>query len=85
MTIKLCGMNDVGTRAEHLHELFDIWSFALGYLTTSSWHSPHEHAQAEKLEIALELLSHHMQSEFDITTYAKTINELKKPSDSEIT
>ena len=81
MTIKLCGMNDVGTRAEHLHELFDIWSFALGYLTTSSWHSPHEHAQAEELEIALELLEHHMQSEFDITPYAKTLNELKKPND----
>jgi hypothetical protein len=83
--VKTYSMDDVGTRMEHLMELQDTWSFALGVLTTDRWHSGTERANAEMLENALLLLNKHIQSKYVNTAYAREINALPKPSDSEIT
>jgi hypothetical protein len=80
MLVKPCALNDIGTRAEHLMELQDIWNFALGLLTTSVWHSDREKHQAEELQIALDLLMSHVQSMYVPTFYAREINALPKPN-----
>lgn len=77
--VKLLSMEDVGTRLEHLADLQDLWSFALGMLTSGTYHSDPEIEQTRKLEIALELLEEHMLVGYSPTTYAQTINNLPKP------
>ena len=72
------GMNDVGTRLEHMMQLQDLWGFGLQQLTTNNVnHSQKEVEQAKKLESALELLTYHMMNDYDASAYAKAINELK--------
>lgn len=78
MTVKLYSMDDIGSRAEHMADLHDLWSFAYGQLTTDRYHSGNEDIQAKELEIALNLLVHHMESEYRPTTYAQVINNLPK-------
>lgn len=82
MKIRLYGMQDVGKRIDHMMELHDLWSGVLGLLTAPGWHNPEEEKQAHELEIALKLLTYHMQNDFCIIDYAKVINELpKNPGD----
>jgi len=85
MPVRIISMDDVGTRMEHMADLHDLWSFAYGQLTTDRYHTGDEDHQAGELNIAIDLLVHHMQSEFKPTTYAQVINNLKKPSDIDIT
>ena len=76
--IQTYGMNDVGTRLEHMMQLQDLWGFGLQQLTTNNVrHSQKEVEQAKKLESALELLTYHMMNDYDATVYAKEINDLK--------
>jgi hypothetical protein len=79
MTVKLLAMDDVGTRMEHLADLQDLWSFALGLLTAGTYHTEPELEQTSKLETALELLEAHMLTGYCPTAYAQTINNLPKP------
>lgn len=77
--VKTLGMDDVGTRIEHLSDLHELWSFAFGLLTTQGiWHTAVEQAQAEELEIGLKLLTKHMQSNYDSRRYAQEINSLPR-------
>jgi len=76
MVVKLYGMSDIGTRMEHLAELQDLWGMALGMLTAGTYRNEQEVAQAREVETALKLLAYHMQSEYDATWYARTINAL---------
>jgi len=86
MLVKLYGMDHVGTRMEHLADLQDLWGFAYAQLTTNHYHTEGEKYQAAELEVALDLLETHMQSQYRPTAYAKVINELPKPpSDIRIT
>jgi hypothetical protein len=72
------GGDDVGTRIEHLMQLQDIWSFALGIVTAGSYHTDREREQAKELETALKYLMLHIQSNYVDTPYARVINELPK-------
>jgi hypothetical protein len=76
VTIKTYSMDDVGTRAEHLADVQDIWSTALSILTIGTYHSTDEKRQAQELEVALKLLENHMTYNYDQTGYARAINEL---------
>jgi hypothetical protein len=76
MLVKLYGMDDVGTRAEHLADVQDLWSMALCILTTGTYHSDEERKQAQELETALKLLENHMTHNFNQTGYARIINDL---------
>lgn len=76
--LKSYGMQDVGTRLEHLMQLQDLWSTGLQILTTKGYHTDLEREQAKELETALKLLSYHMMSDFTPTNYAKEINNLPK-------
>lgn len=76
---KPLSLDDIGTRAEHLADLQDIWGFAYQMLTTDSYHTEGEVHQAAELKIALDLLTHHMMSGRDmVTPYAVVINNLPK-------
>lgn len=72
-------VNDVGTRAEHLSDLHDLWAFAFGLLTAGSYHTELEVKQAQELEVALNLLEIQMQTCYDPTSYAQVINKLPDP------
>lgn len=76
MVVKLYDMDDVGTRAEHMSDLQELWSGALCILTTGTYHNPDEIRQAEEVEIALKLLENHMCHAYDQTGYARVINDL---------
>jgi hypothetical protein len=72
--------DDIGTRLSHMMELQDLWSTAYGVLTRPYiWHSPLEELRAKEIEMALDLLQHHMEAEYNLTQYAKEINEVSKP------
>ena len=73
--------DDVGTRLSHMVELYDLWNTAYGILTRPDlFHTDLEKARAVTLELALDLLSHHLESEYNLTNYARTINDLSKPN-----
>lgn len=76
--VKPCGMDDVGTRLEHLMQLQEVWSTAFELLTVRGWHSMQEQQQAKELETALRLLSNHMQNDYSELGLARTINDLPK-------
>jgi hypothetical protein len=67
--------DDVGTRLQHMMDLQDVWSVVYGILTTDHFHTELEKERAGQLKIALDLLQHHMEAEFNTTNYAKVINE----------
>jgi hypothetical protein len=69
---------DVGTRLQHMMDLQDQWSTAYGILTRPGYHSKWEEDRTKALETALGLLQHHMEAEYNGTTYARTINDLPK-------
>ena len=79
--IKTHGMDDVGTRLEHMMDLQDIWSGAYALLTTKGWHSIHEQVRAIELEEALRLLAYYITSDYSELGIARTINNLPKAKD----
>lgn len=74
-------MSHVGTRAEHLFDLYDLWNEGLTIMERSSYHSVFEKTQMDELKAALKLLSAHMQKDYSSTPYARVINDLKKAED----
>lgn len=72
------GMNDVGTRMQHLMELQDIWSTGLEYMQRGHYLTVGEKSRIAELENALKLLGHHMRSEYSDITYAREINSTCK-------
>ncbi len=70
--------DDVGTRLTHLMELQDLWATTLGILTRPGFHTVLEKERAGQLEIALALLQHHMEKDYDPTSTAREINNLPK-------
>lgn len=78
--LKNLNSDDVGTRLEHAMDLQNVWSTALGLLTTPGYHTGLEKDRADKLEIALTLLQNYMEMGYTGTIYAKEINNLPKPS-----
>jgi len=81
VTVKTYSMDDVGTRAEHLADVQDIWSTALSILTIGTYHSTDEKRQAQELEVALKLLENHMTYNYDQIVYAKVINALPQKAE----
>lgn len=70
--------DDVGTRLEHMMELQNTWNTVYGMLTRPGYHTALEKERAGQLEIALSLLQHHMEAEYNPTSVAKVINNLPK-------
>jgi len=67
---------DIGTRIQHMMELQEVWSDCYGILTRPNiYHTQLEEERAKQLNIALDLLQHHLESEYNLTSYAKVINE----------
>ena len=71
-------MTDVGTRLEHLADLQELWSFALGIETAGGFQSVPSVERSQKLEAALNLLEAHMMNDYKPTVYAYDINTLPK-------
>ncbi len=73
--------DDVGTRLSHMVELYDLWNKSGRVrMPYAVFHTDLEKARAVTLELALDLLSHHIESEYNLTNYARTINDLSKPN-----
>ena len=76
---KVLHADDVGTRLEHMMQLQDLWSTSYGILTRDNfYHTGWEYNRAAALGIALDLLQHHMEAEYNLTQYAKEINDVSK-------
>jgi hypothetical protein len=76
---KVLHADDVGTRIEHMMQLQNVWSTCYAIVTTPNrYHTDLEEARAKQLQIALDLLQHHMEAEFNLVSYAKDINDLPK-------
>lgn len=71
-------MQDVGTRLQHLADLQELWSFALGLETATQYQTEPSLERTAKLEAALQLLEAHMMNDYAPTTYAQVINNLPK-------
>ena len=77
--VRLYSGNDVGTRLEHMMHLQNLWSTAYAILTRPDlFHTELEAERAKALSIALDLLQHHLESEFNLVSYAKVINNLSE-------
>lgn len=75
---------DVGTRISHMMDLQDLWATAYGILTRPNlYHTPLEEERAKQLTVALDLLEHHMEAEYNLVSYAKEINDLNKAEKKE--
>jgi hypothetical protein len=74
----LISMADVGTRQDHLMELYDIWSAGLEILSRGKLTSGEEQQKVE-LEHAIKLLWYYLTIEYDAQPDIKTINELPEP------
>ena len=70
-------MEDIGTRLEHLMQLQDLWGRGLA-IATQGYQTDLDKLLAKELQIALDLLTNHMQKDFISADYAKTINSLPK-------
>jgi len=75
---KVLKADDVGTRLTHMMELQDVWSTCYAILTRGGYHSELEQVRAAQLDVALDLLQHHLEAEYSGTSYAKIINDLPK-------
>ena len=74
---KVLHAGDVGTRLSHMVELHDLWNTCYGILTRPDlFHTPLEEERAKQLEVAITLLSHHMQAEYNEITLAQEINNI---------
>ena len=70
-------MTDHGTRLEHLMDLQELWSKGLA-LAMQGYQTHSDKERIKELNIALTLLTAHMQKDFDTTDYARAINALPK-------
>lgn len=73
---KKLNADDVGSRLSHMVELHDLWNTAYGILTRPDlYHTDLEKERAKILQVSLDLLVHHLESEFNISVYAREIND----------
>jgi hypothetical protein len=73
--VKVLHGDDIGTRLSHMMELQDLWATAYGILTRPDlFHTKLEEERAQQLSIALDLLQHHMEKEYNELPYAKEVN-----------
>jgi hypothetical protein len=78
------GLEDVGSRVQHLMELQDMWSAGYALLTNGAYHTQREKDQAKELEAALKLLETHITNiGVDVlAASAKEINDLPQPGET---
>lgn len=69
-------MDDVGTRAQHLHDLHEIWTEGLAYMQNGHYLTVGDKVRIEELEHAIRLLTFHMRLGYSDTPYAKDINQI---------
>ena len=72
------GMEDIGTRREHLLDLYELWSVGKGILESLNHLSTGEELRLKELDSALKLLWYHMQNDYDARGYVTTINSLPR-------
>jgi hypothetical protein len=72
------GMNDVGTRIEHLSDLHELWSEGMEILQRGTYQTEFEKNLIMELEICLKHLANHMSKDYNEkqTAYAKEINRI---------
>ena len=73
------GMDDVGTRAQHLHDLHEIWTEGLVYMNNGHYLTVGDKVKIQELEHAIKLLTFHMKNGYSDTTYAREINQIPAP------
>lgn len=74
------GMTDVGTRLEHMVDLYELWKTGLTILEASEarFSTPIGQAQLSELRHAVQLLWFHIASDFNQYAYSGEISRLPK-------
>ena len=72
-------MDDVGTRAQHLHDLHEIWTDGLDYMNNGHYLTVGDKLKIEELENAIKLLTFHMKLGYSDTGYSREINQIPAP------
>ena len=82
-TLSKASMEDVGTRMEHLTELYELWKTGLDILERYDKSGPFYERKKEELEDALRLLGFHMQKDYHEDAIRKEIDNNTEGSKSE--
>lgn len=75
---KTKSMDDVGTRQQHLADLYELWVTGLDILECYDKHLPLYEEKKAELTAAKKLLFFHMVKDYDIAGDKKMIDELPK-------
>ena len=75
----MTNLDDVGTRKEHLLDLYELWAVGRGILERNGSLSSTEQARLIDLEIALKLLWYHLTQDYNANRYIDEINQLPRP------
>lgn len=78
--MKELDMEDVGTRLEHMTDLYDMWKYGHSILENSEkrFSTPLGQAQLTELANALQLLWFHMANDYNQYAYSGEISRLPK-------
>lgn len=75
----MTNLDDVGTRKEHLLDLYELWAVGRGILERNGSLSSMEQARFIDLDIALKLLWYHLSQDYNVNRYIDEINQLPRP------
>ena len=79
--LKTGSMDDVGTRMQHLTELYELWQTGLDVIERFDKHSPFYEERKKELQHALKLLVYHLEKDYSENSYRQAVDTL--PSNRE--
>jgi hypothetical protein len=80
-SMKTGSMDDVGTRMEHLTQLYELWKTGLDVIERFDKNSPFYEERKTELESSLKLLAYHMEKDYSENSYRQAVDTL--PSNAE--
>lgn len=69
-------MDHIGTRAEHLADLYDLWSSGHMLFSRKSYPTEYETVVMDELNTCMRYLAAYMQKDYNASSYAREINNL---------
>jgi hypothetical protein len=73
-TLKTGSMEDVGTRMQHLLDLYNLWGEGLEICVRFDKNSPMYEEKTQELKHALKLLGYHLEKDYHEEEYKKAID-----------
>ena len=74
--LKTGSMEDMGTRMQHLTDLYELWNTGLDVIERFDKHSPFYEVRKRELENALKLLCYHLEKDYSENSYRQAVDTL---------